>query len=137
MLTVLKAITYVITNNQHGFVTGRSCLTNLLETLESCTRLLDAGLGIDVIYLDFRKASDRPTVPHSRVIEKLREYGITRQLLKWIEAFLDPGRPVNGLWSEEVLRIVLMFPVPQGSVLGHLLFTIFPELGQIKHQNVC
>jgi len=42
-------------------ITGRSCLTNLLETLESWTRILDNGFGIDVIYLDYRKAFD--TVP--------------------------------------------------------------------------
>ena len=51
---------------QHGFVKGRSTLTNLLETLESWTRILDEGYGIDVIYLDYRKAFD--TVPHKRLL---------------------------------------------------------------------
>ena len=60
---------------QHGFVRGRSTLTNLLETLESWTRigLLDEGYGIDVIYLDYRKALD--TVPHTRLIEKVKAMG--------------------------------------------------------------
>jgi hypothetical protein len=44
-----------MTSCQHGFTAGRSCLTNLLETLEAWTRLLDDGFGIDVIYLDYRK----------------------------------------------------------------------------------
>jgi len=53
---------------QHGFMKGRSCLTNLLESLEAWTKALDEGYGIDVIYLDYRKAFD--TVPHLRLIEK-------------------------------------------------------------------
>jgi len=55
-------------NCQHGFVKGRSTLTNLLETLESWTRLIEHGFGIDVIYLDYRKVFD--TVPHQRLLEK-------------------------------------------------------------------
>lgn len=54
----------LITKHQHGFMTAGSCLTDLLETFESRTRIFDAGFGIDVIYLDYRKAFD--TVPHSR-----------------------------------------------------------------------
>ena len=51
-----------IMNRQHGFVSGRSCFTNLLEVFEDWTRSLDEGYGIDVIYLDYRKAFD--TVAH-------------------------------------------------------------------------
>ena len=43
---------------QHGFRRGRSCLTNLLETLENWTEALDQGYGLDVVYLDYRKAFD-------------------------------------------------------------------------------
>jgi len=57
----------------------------LLETLESWTGLLDAGYGIDVIYLDYKKAFD--TVPHRKLIEKLRYYGVTGQMLNWIVDF--------------------------------------------------
>jgi len=60
-----------ITAHQHGFMSGRSCLTNLLETLESWTRILDAGYGIDVIYLDYKKAFD--TVPHRRLISNSKD----------------------------------------------------------------
>ena len=48
----------VISKEQHGFMPGRSCLTNLLEALESWTRALDEGYGVDIIYLDYRKAFD-------------------------------------------------------------------------------
>jgi len=52
---------------QHGFVKGWSTLTNLLETLEAWTRIIEEGLGLDVIYLDYRKAFD--TVPHRRLLQ--------------------------------------------------------------------
>jgi len=51
-----------ISNYQHGFTDGRSCLTNLLESLESWTQALDEGFDIDILYLDYRKAFD--SVPH-------------------------------------------------------------------------
>ena len=53
---------------------GRSCLTNLLETLESWTKALDDGFGIDVLYLDYRKAFD--SVSHKRLLDKLKLSGI-------------------------------------------------------------
>ena len=73
-------------------------MTNLLETLEAWTRIIEEGLGLDVIYLDYRKAFD--TVPQLR--QKLRKLGINDTLLKWIEHFLM-GRhmrvQVNGNFS--------------------------------------
>ena len=58
---------------EHGFVKGHSTLTNLLETFESCTRILEEGFGVDAIYLDYRKAFD--TVPHLKLLYKLKELG--------------------------------------------------------------
>ena len=59
----------VITSKQHGFVSGRSCLTNLLEAFENWTEFLDEGHGVNIIYLDYRKAFD--TVPHKRLLTKI------------------------------------------------------------------
>jgi hypothetical protein len=72
-------------DQQHGFVPGRSCMTQLLVTLELWTELLDSGASIDVIYLDFKKAFD--TVPHQRLLRKLKAYGITGKVLEWIRDF--------------------------------------------------
>jgi len=66
----------LLCKQQHGFRKGRSCLTNLLEMLE--TQALDDGYGLDVVYLDYRKTFD--SVPHQRLLQKLKEFGIKGKL---------------------------------------------------------
>ena len=66
-------------DEQHGFVPGRSCMTQLLVTLELWSELLDSGAPFDIVYLDFWKAFD--TVPHQRLLRKLKAYGIAGKLL--------------------------------------------------------
>ena len=62
---------------QHGFVPGRSCMTQLLEIW---TEMLDDGDPVDAVYLDFRKAFD--SVPHQRLLSKLKVYGINGKITK-------------------------------------------------------
>jgi len=63
-----------MSHNQHGFLPGRSCSTQLLEVLDIWTRILDNGDNVDVVYLGFAKAFD--TVPHRRLLMKLQNYGV-------------------------------------------------------------
>jgi len=119
---------YLLTNGapcreQHGFTSGRSCLTNLLETFESWTKALDEGYGLDVVYLDYRKAFD--SVPHGRLLKKLKGMGINGKLLLWLEDFLVSRLMkvgIRGIYSQ--LQAVLS-GVPQGSMLAPLLFLLF------------
>ena len=71
---------------QHGFVSNRSCVTNLLNVLDSWTKALDDKNPVDAIYLDFAKAFD--SVPHQRLLIKLKSYAIEENVLAWIEDFL-------------------------------------------------
>ena len=102
---------------------GRSCLTNLLETFENWTRALDEGYGIDVVYLDYRKAFD--SVSHQRLLEKLRGLGINGKLLLWIEDFLVSRTMKVGIRGTFSQLQAVLSGVPQGSVLGPLLFLLF------------
>ena len=92
------------TKHQHGFRKGRSCATQLIEVMEQWTEDLDKKNSIDVIYLDFQKAFD--TVPHKRLIHKFNGYGISGNLLLWIEDFLHERKQrvvLNGQsssWTE-------------------------------------
>ena len=77
----------------------------------------------DCIYLDFAKAFD--SVPHKRLLNKLQAYGITGKLLKWVEDFLTDRQQRVIVAQENSSWTKVMSGIPQGSVLGPLLFIVF------------
>ncbi|XP_038671336.1 uncharacterized protein LOC119975618, partial [Scyliorhinus canicula] len=80
----------MIRDSQHGFVKGRSCLTNLIEFFEKVTEQVDKGRAVDVVYMDFSKAFDK--VPHGRLLQKIRRLGIEGDLEMWIRNWLVERR---------------------------------------------
>ena len=97
----------LINSSQHGFLKARSCLTNMLCFLKEITKWIDKGSPVDIIYLEFQKAFGK--VPHQRLLLKLKAHGIGDSIIDWIEQWLTDRRQ----------------HVPQGSVLGPLLFLIY------------
>ena len=113
----------LMAKSQHGFRSGRSPMTNLVEFLNETTKWFDEGRSFDVVYLDFSKAFD--VICHERIIVKLEAIGIEGKIIAWIKNWLKDRRQrvvVEGEYSD---WIKVMSGVLQGSVLGGILFDVF------------
>ena len=113
----------ILSDVQHGFRQHHSCESQLLLTVHDLVTSLDNSKQIDAVALDFTKAFDK--VAHRCLCVKLDYYGIRGPTLDWIRNFLS-GRTQQVIFDGCVSDSLPVFPgVPQGTVLGPLLFLCF------------
>ena len=113
----------LISQHQHGFLAKRSTLTQLLECTNEWSLAVACRKSVDVVYLDLAKAFD--SVSHTKLLHKLRKFGLAGCLMSWLSAFLSDRKQrvcVEGQFSNWT---PVLSGVPQGTILGPLLFVLY------------
>ena len=128
-------VAYMEENNlfnpsQHGFRSGRSCLSQLIAHYDRISQNLEHGHNVDVVYLDFAKAFDK--VDFLVTMKKLKDLGISGKIGRWIHSFLTDRKQSVILEGRKSEAADVLSGVPQGSVLGPLLFLVL--IGDIDQE---
>ena len=121
---ILLHTNHLLDSRQHGFLSKKSCTTNMAGFCDSVTLSLNDCLRTDVVYFDFAKAFD--SVNHDLILKKLKEnFKIDGRLLKFIVNYLSGREQCVTIGNTKSLIKPVLSGVPQGSILGPILFVLF------------
>ena len=112
----------ILTDKQHGFRSQHSCETQLFQTVHDLALSLENKQQTDLIVMDFSKAFD--TVPHQRLLRKLSHCGIVGNIHSWFNKFITTRKQRVVVGGENSHWVDVLSGVPQGTVVGPLLFLI-------------
>ena len=122
IITFLESETFLV-DYQHGFRRGFSTVTQLLHTVHTFGSVIDNSGQVDTVFLDFAKAFDR--VSHRKLLYKLKHVLDNDCLLRWMDSYLTNRKQFVCVGNAESIELPVLSGVPQGSVLGPLLFLVF------------
>ena len=108
---------------QYGFRPKRSTIDAITEFTADVLPSLDSKKKCLSVYLDLSKAFD--TINHDILLRKLQYYGVRGTTLAWFRSYLDQRRQYVSYLGTQSNTMVMSFGVPQGSVLGPLLFILY------------